>query len=124
MPGGVAVGTTFHGFVLRPTPGVANKYTVIYDSGARTMAAPSVPTGAVATFPVSPGVAVAAGDVIGFYGQGIPFDIGVASDSVAYPVPVAPVLNGTFTLGVDPGFPIIPQNRQYSFAANVFPATP
>jgi hypothetical protein len=31
------------------------------------------------------------------------------------------VLGGTMTLGVDPGFPIYPQARTYSFAAAVTP---
>jgi hypothetical protein len=65
---------------------------------------------------------VQANDVIGFYGQGIPFSVvGTPSDMVSYPAPVAPVLNSTMTLGVDPGFPIYPQNRKYSFAAAVTP---
>ena len=110
----------FHAYVLRPT-GVANEYTVVYDSGLQTVPVPTVPTGEVATVPVSPSVAVAAGDVIGFYGQGIPFDIVTAGDVVSYPAPVAPALNSTMTLGVDAGFPIYPQTRTYSFAATVAP---
>jgi hypothetical protein len=71
----------------------------------------------VSTFAVPAGVAVGAGDVIGFYGQGVPLDIGTASDTFSYPVPVAPVRGAAMTLGVDPGFPIYPQARTYSFAA-------
>jgi Putative Ig domain/Fibronectin type III domain len=118
--GGTNVGKTFHAYVLRPT-GVTNGYTVIYDSGALTVPVPTNPTGEVATFPVSPSVAVAAGDVIGFYGQGVPLDVGTASDTLSYPAPVAPALGGTMTLGVDAGFPIYPQARTYSFAATVLP---
>jgi hypothetical protein len=115
-------GSTFHAYVLRPTLGVVNGYTVIYDSGALTVPVPTNPAGEVATFPVSPSVAVAAGDVIGFYGQGVPFDIGTASDTLSYPAPVAPVLGDTVNLGVDAGFPIYPQARTYSFAATVTPS--
>lgn len=113
-------GLIFHAYLLRPT-GVTNGYTVVYDSGALTVPTPSGPTGAVETFPVSTPVAVQANDVIGFYGQGIPLDVGTVSDTYVYPVPSAPVLASTFTMGVDPGFPIFPQNRQYSFAASVAP---
>jgi Putative Ig domain/Fibronectin type III domain len=116
-----SAGNVFHAYVLRPT-GVPNGYTVIYDSGARTVPVPTVPGGEVATFPVSPAVAVNAGDVIGFYGQGVPLDAGVGTDTFSMPAPVAPVLNNTLTLGVDPGFPIYPQPRTYSFAATVTPA--
>src|SRR5450631_1520029 len=113
-------GRAFHAYVLRPTPGVPNGYTVVYDSGLQTVPVPTVPTGEVETVAV-PNVPVAAGDVIGFYGEGIPLDVGVGTDQLIYPAPVAPVLNGTMTLGVDPGFPIYPQNRTYSFGATVAP---
>jgi hypothetical protein len=115
-------GALFHAYVLRPTPGVANGYTVIYDSGVQTVPAPTVGTGEVATVPVSPSVAVAVGDVIGFYGNGIPVDINVGTDTLSFPAPVAPALNSTMTLGVTSGFPIYPQNRTYSFGATVAPA--
>jgi len=111
-------GKSFHGYVLRPT-GVANQYTVIFDSGALTVPTPTNPAGEVATFPVSPAVAVAAGDVVGFYGQGVPLDVNTGTDVASYPAPVAPALNTTMTLGVTPGFPIFPQARTYSFAANI-----
>src|SRR5450631_4524680 len=114
-------GRAFHAYVLRPTPGVPNGYTVVYDSGLQTVPVPTVPTGEVETVAV-PNVPVAAGDVIGFYGEGIPLDVGVGTDQLIYPAPVAPVLNGTMTLGVDPGFPIYPQNRTYSFGATVVPS--
>jgi hypothetical protein len=76
----------------------------------------------VSTFAVPAGVAVGAGDVIGFYGQGVSFTIGTASDTFSYPVKVAPVLGASMTLGVDPGFPIYPQARTYAFAATVTPS--
>jgi hypothetical protein len=95
---------------------------VVYDSGRRTVPVPSDLAGEVATFPVSSGITVAAGDVIGFYGQGIPFNDAGGSDTLSFPAPVAPVLNATMTLGVDSGFPIYPVSRTYSFAAVVTPA--
>jgi len=114
-----SAGNVFHAYVLRPTA-VANQYTVIYDSGLLTIPVPTVPTGQVETVAV-PSVAVAANDVIGYYGEGIPFDNVATGDVVSYPAPVAPVLNTTMTLGVTPGFPIYPQKRTYSFGATVIP---
>jgi hypothetical protein len=118
-----AAGNVFHAYVLRPDPAVANKYTVIYHSGLQTV--PAVATGKVETVAVPPSIAVAANDVIGFYGQGIPHDyVAQAPNStVSYPAPVAPALSSTMTLGVDSGFPIFPQNRIYSFAATVTPSS-
>jgi len=66
---------------------------------------------------------VATGDVIAFYGDGIPDDIGVGAATFSYPAPVAPALNTTMTLGVTAGFPIYPQARTYSFAASVTPSS-
>jgi FtsP/CotA-like multicopper oxidase with cupredoxin domain len=115
-----AVGGRFHAYVLRPTGGVPNKYTVIYDSGVQTVPALGTPGGEVVTVPVSPAVTVAADDVIGLYGSGIPFTVvGAPNDTMSYPAPVAPAQGSVMTLGVDPGFPVFPQNRTYSFAASV-----
>jgi len=119
--GGTAVGKTFRAYVLRPT-GVTNGYTVIYESGLFKVPTPSVLTGAVSTFTVSPAVAVAAGDVIGYYGKGVPFDIGTGSDILCFPVATAPATGASMTLGVTPGFPIYPQIRTYSLAATVTPS--
>jgi len=126
-------GNLFHAYVLRPTA-VANAYTVLYDSGELTVPAPAV-TGIseVATFTV-PSVAVAANDVIGFYGEGIPVDTGVTAnpDTLSTPATadttgatnVGPAQGSTMTLG-DPGFPIFAtQDRTYSFAATVTPTVP
>ena len=71
-------------------PEPPNQYTVVYDSGELTvppLADPAVSE--VATFPVAPAVAVQAGDVLGFYGQGIPVDTGVTvnPDILSYPAP-------------------------------------
>ena len=124
-PGGSptpSAGNLFHAYVLRPT-GVANQYMVVFDSGLLTV--PALPTGntvgLVQAFPVAP-VAVQAGDVIGFYGEGVPVDTGVTvnPDVLSYPAPTAPTAGITITLGVDPGFPIYSvQDRTYSFGATV-----
>ncbi|MBE3073894.1 MAG: hypothetical protein IMZ75_02945, partial [Actinobacteria bacterium] len=129
---GISAGSTttsadniFHAYVLRPTTGTANGYTVVYDSGVLTMPTPSVLTGEIATFAVSPAVAVAANDVIGFYGEGIPLDTGITvnPDTISSPATadstlatnVAPVKDATMTLGVTAGFPLYPtQDRTYS----------
>jgi FtsP/CotA-like multicopper oxidase with cupredoxin domain len=129
-----SAGNLFHAYVLRPTA-VANEYTLLFDSGELTVPNPTVATGEVATFAVSPAVAVAANDVIGFYGEGIPVDTGVtlnpdllSTPATADPtlaINVAPAQASTMTLGVDPGFPIYAtQDRTYSFAATVTPTIP
>ena len=114
-----SAGGLFHAYVLRPT-GTPSQYTVVYDSGELTV--PTVAASAVATFPVTPAVAVQAGDVLGFYGQGIPVDTGVTvnPDILSYPAPAAPALSSTLAIG-DPGFPMFSQDRTYSFAASVLP---
>ena len=122
----VSAGNLFHAYVLRPT-GNPNEFTVVYDSGELTMPPSTNPAGEVASFPAD--VAVLAGDVIGFYGQGIPVDVGGGSDILSYPAtanpdgvtPQAPALDATLTLGTDPAFPIFSQDRTYSFAAVVTP---
>ena len=124
-----SAGGLFHAYVLRPT-GTPSQYSVVYDSGELTV--PSVAVSAVATFPVTPAVAVQAGDVLGFYGQGIPVDtgVGVNPDLFSYPAStdstlatnLAPTLGSSLTVGTDPGFPIYPtQDRTYSFSAMVTP---
>ncbi len=121
-PGGSptpSVGGVFHAYVLRPT-GTPNQYTVAYDSGLLTVPAlPVGSTGQVETFPVAPGVTVQAGDVIAFYGEGIPVDTGVGTDILCYPALSAPVAGGTITLDAAGGFPVYPQARTYSIAASV-----
>ncbi len=80
-------------------------------------------------FPVAAGVAVQAGDVLGFYGEGIPVDVGGGTDILSFlattnpdlVTPVAPVLNDTITVGTDAGFPLYSKDRTYSFAATVDP---
>ncbi|MBK8900108.1 MAG: multicopper oxidase domain-containing protein [Anaerolineaceae bacterium] len=113
-----SAGLNFHAYVLRPT-GVANEYTVIFDSGQLTvppLADPAVSE--IATFPVA-NLAVQAGDLLAFYGRGVPLDIGAASDMVYYPSPAGPLQGSTFTVGSG-DFPVLNQARTYSFAASVF----
>ena len=120
-----SAGNVFHAYVLRPT-GTENQFTVVFDSGQLTMPASVNPAGEIASFPA--GVAVQAGDVIGFYGQGIPVDVGGGTDILSYPAtanldgvtPEAPGVDQIFTLGGS-GFPIYPEARTYSFAAVVTP---
>ena len=127
-----SAGGLFQAYLLRPT-GKVNEYTVVYESGQLTVPALADPAvSEMATFPVTPAVAVQAGDVIGFYGQGIPVDTGitVGQDAFSYPATadptlasnVAPAAGATIALGVDPGFPLFTtQDRSYSFAASVTP---
>ena len=62
--------TTFNAYILRPT-GVANQYTVVFDSGP--LAVPAVTSGQILTFPVGP-FSVLPGDQFAFTGTGIAFD--------------------------------------------------
>ncbi|MCG3209860.1 MAG: hypothetical protein FOGNACKC_03487 [Anaerolineae bacterium] len=113
-----SAGNVFNAYVLRPT-GTANQYTVVFDSGLLTVPALADPAvSELATFPVGP-VDVLDGDVIAFYGQGIPLDDGGGADILSYPAPAAPAATDTITLGVDAGFPIYSQTRTYSFGAVV-----
>jgi len=113
-----SAGLNFHAYVLRPT-GVANEYTVVFDSGQLTVPALTDPAvSEIATFGVM-NLAVQAGDMLAFYGRGIPLDIGTGSDPVYYPSPTGPLQGSTITLGVG-GFPTLAQARTYSFAASVF----
>ncbi|MEU9241009.1 multicopper oxidase domain-containing protein [Streptomyces sp. NPDC048385] len=134
-PGGspsASEGGLFHAYVLRPA-GAPDTYTVVADSGLQTVPKPTATAGEVATYNV-PDVAVRAGDVIGFYGQGIPLDTGLAShtdtfmypagvdSSTSPPANVAPKQGGTVALG-STDYPLYPtQDRQYSFGAQVTPA--
>jgi FtsP/CotA-like multicopper oxidase with cupredoxin domain len=111
-------GNLFHAYILRPK-GVSNQYDVVFDSGVLTVLPTSTAgISELATFTV-PTFPVQAGDVIGFYVEGIPVDVGGGTDILSYPAPAAPAPGVTITLGVDSGFPIYSQDRTYSFAANV-----
>ena len=119
-------GNVFHAYVLRPTA-IAGQFGVVYDSGLLTMSASGNPAGEVATF--TAGIAVQVGDMIGFYGEGVPVDVGGGTDILSYPAtanadlvtPEAPAQGATITVGTDPGFPLFSQDRTYSFGAVVTP---
>ncbi len=111
-----SAGNLFHAYVLHAT-GVANEYSVLWDSGELTVPAAVDPVGDIVTLPV-PGIAVTTGDTIAFYGQGIPLDDQGGVDILSTPAPLVPAQGNTITLGgVD--YPIYSQNRTYSFAASV-----
>ena len=121
-----SAGGTFHAMVLRPS--TAGAYTVVYTSALLTVPTPTIGTGEVETYPVSP-ITVQKGDVIGFYGQGVPVDTGGTNgDTLSTPASgdpsmatnVPPVQNSAFTLG-DPGYPDFSHDRTYSFSADVTP---
>ena len=118
-PGGSpfpSAGNVFHAYVLRPT-GNANVYTVVFDSGLLTVPALEDPAvSAIYTFGVA-NLAVQAGDLLAFYGQGIPVDTGAGPDVLHYPA-VQPTQGLDIVLGsVD--YPVFPQARTYSFGAQV-----
>src|SRR5512140_853844 len=96
VSGPLSQGNVFHAYVLRPT-GVAGQYLVVFDSGLLAVPVPVDPLGEIAVFPV-PNVAVQAGDLLAFYGQGIPLDL-TGGDTLSAPALIAPVQGGTVTLG-------------------------
>ena len=106
----------FHAYVLRPT-GVANEYDVVSDSGELTVPDLSGVASELATYPAG-NIPVQAGDVLGFYGAGIPVDTLTGLDRFSYPAPVAPAQGATITFG-SPEFPDFGQARTYSFGASV-----
>lgn len=107
----------FNAYVLRPT-GTVDQYDVVFDSG--TLLVPSTTTEGEQVFAVTPFI-VQAGDLLAFYGQGIPVDIplvpgGTGGDVTLYPAPTAPLAAQTITLGgVD--YPVDSRDRTYSIAA-------
>ncbi len=112
-----SAGNVFHAYVLRPTE-TPGQYTVLFDSGLLTVPALADPAvSELAVFPVTL-IEVRAGDVIAFYGQGIPVDMGGGDDIVSSPVSPVPALDDTITLG-DDAFPLFAQDRTYSFGALV-----
>jgi FtsP/CotA-like multicopper oxidase with cupredoxin domain len=115
--GSASAGASFHAYVLRPTA-TSDVYDVVFDSGQLTVPALSEPgTSELATFGVA-NLAVQAGDVLAFYGRGIPMDIGPAADEVYWPSGEAPLQGTSISVGVEP-FPRLDQARTYSFAAEV-----
>ncbi len=115
-----SAGLSFHAYVLRPRGGAL--YSVIFDSGLLTMPPLVNPAGEVVTFGVA-NLAVQAGDVVAFYGQGVPLDIGTGNDFASVPayVPALPLQGSVIALG-ESVYPNLGQARQYSFAAQVIEA--
>jgi FtsP/CotA-like multicopper oxidase with cupredoxin domain len=117
-----SAGKTFHAYLLRPTA-TTNQYQVVYDSGLLTVPALTTPgVSELATFTVTPAQTVISGDLIAFYGAGVPNDRSTGTDTYSYLAPAAPVQGNTLTLGDAPTFPLTGQARTYSFAATVLPA--
>ncbi len=123
-----SAGNTFIAYVLRPT-GTPNQYTVVYSS--ETLTVPPLSDPAVSeriAYPVGM-VEVQAGDVIAFYGAGIPYDTDGGADIVASPVSTPGVDSGgspasdsqsegvgaallqgaTITVGDPATFPLVPE---------------
>ena len=114
-------GSLFHAYILHAT-GVADEFTVLWDSGEQVVPAAVDPLGDVVTIAV-PDVAVTSGDTIAFYGQGIPLDdAGAGVDILSTPAAILPLQGDTLTLG-SADFPVYSQNRTYSFAASVLDAS-
>lgn len=112
-----SAGQIFNAYILRPTanPG---EYQVIFDSG--TLTVPTLADPAVsemATYDVVD-TAIQAGDVLAFYGSGIPVDTGAGTDILNYPAPAAPVQGAAITVG-SAEFPTYSQDRAYSFGAHI-----
>ncbi|SOC54640.1 multicopper oxidase domain-containing protein [Ornithinimicrobium cerasi] len=113
-----SAGKTFHAYVLRPT-GSGEQHTVIFDSGALTVPTLTDPAvGEMVTWPVA-NLPVQTGDLVAWYGQGIPLDVDTGTDSVRHPVPAAaqPIQDGVVDLADGASYPVYPQDRTYSFAA-------
>ncbi len=106
---------SFRAFVLRPT-GVLNQYLIVFDSGF--LFVPPVAVGAVQDFPIAGGFPVNNGDLIGWFGLGIPYTPGTGAP-IYWPVPNPPYQGSTITLGDPVNFPVYPEARTYSFGATV-----
>jgi hypothetical protein len=99
-------GNLFHTYILHPT-GIADEYNVVWDSGEQVVPVAVDPIGEIVSIPVNPGIAVTTGDVIAFYGQGIPVDVGGGADILSYPAPSAPAQGSNITVSAgDPNYPI------------------
>jgi len=108
---------SFHAYVLRPTA-VARLYSVVFDSGLLTVPALTTPgVSELVTYGVA-NLAVQAGDVLAFYGQGIPYDV-TGSDFVSFPVVHAPPLQGSVIELGGGVYPDSLETRTYSFGAQV-----
>jgi FtsP/CotA-like multicopper oxidase with cupredoxin domain len=117
-----SAGQTFNAYVLRPT-GTPNEYQVILDSGTLTVPALADPAvSEIATYDVTD-TTIQAGDVLAFYGAGIPVDIvETGADLFSYPAGAPPIQGTTLTVG-GAQFPLYGQARTYSFGAEVIDAS-
>ena len=102
----------FAAYVLRPT-GKPNEYSVLWDSGEQIIPQAKNLAGDLVSISV-PNVAVTTGDVIAFYGEGIPFDLGSGTDGVSYTAPAAPAQGATIDLS---SYALMSEARTYLFAA-------
>ena len=108
----VDTGNTFTAYVLRPLGG--DQYDVLFSTPINTT---GLANGQVHTTPITP-VSVQAGDLIGHYSLGIPFDGGAAdSEAIYFPVEPVDADNDPLVLSA-PNTNFI---RTYSFAANFEP---
>ena len=117
-----SAGKTFVGYVLRPT-GTTDEYSVVFASDMLTVPPLTGTDSEQVSFPVSPGVAVEAGDVLAFYGSGIPLDAGGGTDVLSTTSSlVAPTAGDTLIMG-SLDYPVVTRDRTYSFAATVLDST-
>jgi FtsP/CotA-like multicopper oxidase with cupredoxin domain len=118
--GAPSAGLKFHAYVLRPA-GPTNLYSVVFDSGLLTVPAlADTAVSELARCDVA-NLAVKAGDVLAFYGQGIPLDV-TGSDYVSVASVAAPPLQDSV---IELGGGVYPTNvepRTYSFGATVIKA--
>ncbi|MFN2221650.1 MAG: hypothetical protein ACK2UH_03800, partial [Candidatus Promineifilaceae bacterium] len=111
---------SFHAYVLRPV--ARDLYSVVFDSGQ--LAVPALTTSGVSeqvTYGVA-NLAVQAGDLLAFYGRGIPYDDVKKPDSdfISVPsvIPARPLQGSIIELGGSI-YPDYKTARKYSFAAEV-----
>jgi len=117
-----SAGNLFHAYVLQAT-GIPNEYVVLWDSGQQIVPPTTHQTGVIETLAV-PNIAVTTGDVIAFYGEGIPLDAAGGTDILSYPAATPPVQGSTITVAAsNPTYPVYSQSRTYSFAAGVIDAS-
>jgi hypothetical protein len=110
----------FHAYILHLVS--ANNLEVVWSSGEITIPETIDPVGVIETISVSD-VTVYPGDMIGFYGQGIPFDSDIGEDVQYYPATVLPVLGSLIKVGGST-YPIRVINRMYSMAASIYYGLP
>jgi|tagenome__1003787_1003787.scaffolds.fasta_scaffold20925860_2 hypothetical protein len=108
--------------VLKPASG--GSFTVV-GVDARTLPSP-LPSGGVATFPLTAPIAVTAGETLGLFSDSINSywhdgSIPTASTLVALSAPTAPAVTQTLTQRSD--FPISPSGYTMNLAANFVPVT-